>query len=42
MTEERLVGLAMLYTHRDKGFEGLAEGVLQHFDCSGYRRIGKL
>ena len=29
MTEDRLVGLAMLYTHRDKVFEGLAEDILK-------------
>ena len=42
MTEDQLVGLALLYTHRDKAFEGLTEAILKQFDCSGHRRIGKL
>ena len=42
MTEDRLVGLALLYTHRDMGLEGLAESVLKRFDCTRHRRIGQL
>ena len=42
MTKDRLVGLALLYTHRDKAFEGLTEAILKRFDRSGHRRIGKL
>ena len=42
MNEERLLGLAMLYTHRDKPFKGLEEGILKRFDSSGYRQIAKL
>ena len=40
MKEERLVDLAMLYTHKD--FQGLAESILKRFDCTGHRRIGQL
>lgn len=40
MTEERLCGLALLYTHRDMDVS--RENVLKRFDASGHRRIGSL
>ncbi len=40
MTESRLNGLALLYTHR--GMEVNYENVLRRFDATGHRRIGSL
>ncbi|VDI27878.1 Hypothetical predicted protein [Mytilus galloprovincialis] len=40
MSEERLCGLAMLHTHRDKDVS--REDILLRFDRTGHRRIGKL
>ena len=40
MSENRLNGLALLYTHRD--MELNYENVLRRFDASGHRRIGSL
>ncbi|XP_071176558.1 zinc finger MYM-type protein 1-like [Mytilus edulis] len=40
MGEERLCGLAMLHTHRDKDVS--REDILLRFDRTGHRKIGKL
>ena len=40
MREERLCGLAFLFTHRD--VEVSRDNVLRQFDSSGHRRIGSL
>ena len=40
MTENRLCGLALLYTHRDMNIN--KENIVDRFDASGHRRIGNL
>ena len=40
MTENRLCGLALLYTHRDMNIN--KDNILHRFDSSGHRRIGQL
>ena len=40
MTENRLCGLALLYTHRDMNIN--KDNILHRSDSSGHRRIGQL
>ncbi len=40
MTDNRLCGLALLYTHRDMNIN--KEHIINRFDSSGHRRIGSL
>ena len=38
MTESRLNGLALLYTHKEMKLN--LESIFQHFDATGHRKIG--